>query len=528
MKLPSKIGAVEFDEDEIRLAVVSTGRRVPAIIEARACLAVYPSASQRFEALVAAVAHARSQMKTKPAAWVLCARSDNAIARKLTLPFKGRSKVASAVPFELEPYLAFPIEELAVDYSIVREANGNTEVLAVGVRRTLLEEQIDVLNAAGIAIEGIGLDATGLSSLLHARQNRGNGLSAALHVRGAGSSLVVTLGTSLVFLRHLPLTAAQFRDGPEAAAREVQNTLRAFQASWPEDGATLSELVVTGESLAEFHHPEFEQGLTLPVRHVDLMDGLKGAGLAQAGAPAQPVGPEGPVATPLEQEQEAGEAAGSRVNAWAALVGVSLTAAGGAYGLDFRTGPLAAPAAWSGLTRHIAFSACLALLLVVAYGVYSYVRYQRNQEEITRIGDTIWQYYTEAFPNAPEVQGGRPPADVGGSTTITLMARENENVQKDADLSNVAIFQRPPLPEILKEISICMPDSKVRVTSIRITSTLGRGELQSITIEGEVTNPETFDEVMTALKESSLFKQVEDPARRDEAGKATFSVRAYI
>ena len=27
MKLPSKIGAVEFDEDEIRLAVVSTGRR---------------------------------------------------------------------------------------------------------------------------------------------------------------------------------------------------------------------------------------------------------------------------------------------------------------------------------------------------------------------------------------------------------------------------------------------------------------------------------------------------------------------
>jgi len=108
------------------------------------------------------------------------------------------------------------------------------------------------------------------------------------------------------------------------------------------------------------------------------------------------------------------------------------------------------------------------------------------------------------------------------------MARENENVQKDADLSNVAIFQRPPLPEILKEISICMPDSKVRVTSIRITSTLGRGELQSITIEGEVTNPETFDEVMTALKESSLFKQVEDPARRDEAGKATFSVRAYI
>ena len=526
MKLPSTIGAIEFEDDEVRIAIVRTGARVPSITEAHACRAAYASASERFEALVAAVKHARSRMKAKPAAWVLCARTDYAIARKLTLPFKGKSKVASAVPFELEPYLAFPIDDLAVDYSTIREADGSTDVLAVGVRRTLLEEQIEILSAAGIEVEGIGLDGTGLTSLLRAREKGGNGLSAVLHVRETGSSIVVTLGTALVFLRHLPLTAAAFRGEPESVAREVQNTLRAFQASWPEEGVSIPELIVTGQAMAEDHRADFEQGLDTPVRYVDLMDGLKGADRVQGNGHPVPVGPQGPL--PESEEEPEPEASPGRVNAWAALVGVSLTAAGGPYGLEFRTGPLAAPGAWSGLARHAVFSAALALLLLVGYGMYSYVNYQRNQEEIARIGNAIWEYYAEAFPESPEAKEGRPPADIGGNITIELMRRDTEAAQQNTDLSDIEIYQRPPLPEILKEISLRMPDDRVRVTSIPIMSTLRRGDMQSIIIEGEVTNPGAFDDVMAGFKESELFKRVEDAQRRDDAGQATFSVRAYI
>ena len=526
MKLSARIGAVEIEEDEIRLAVVHTGGRKTSITEAFACRAAYESASERFEALVAAVQYARAQIKAKPAAWVLCAKSDNAIARKLTLPFKGKSKVAAAVAFELEPYLAFPIDELAVDYNVIREANGNTEVLAVGVRRTLLEEQLDVLSAGGIEIEGIGLDAMGLTSLLRASQG-GSGLTAALHVRDSGSSLVVTQGATLVFLRHLPLTANQFRDEPGAAAREVQNTLRAFQASWPEEDAALPELIVTGRVMPEALRLDFEQELAVSIRYVDLLDGVKFAGRSDLEGPPVAVAPSGPV-TVSGYEPGPETSNGERTNAWAALAGVSLTAAGGAYGLDFRTGPLAASTAWSGLTRHMVFSAALALLLLMGYGVYMYVNYQRNRDEIERIGNVIWQYYAEAFPDAPDVQGGRPRADAGGSTTIELMMRDSAAAEQNTDLSDVEVFQRPPLPEILKEISMRMPDSKVRVTSIRIMSTVRRGDLQNITIEGEVVDPGAFDEVMAGLKESTLFKQVENPQRRDESGKATFSVRAYI
>ena len=527
MKLPARIGAVEFDEDDIRIAVVNTGGRTPSIVDGCACRAVYESASERFEALVAAVGHARAQLKVKPSAWVRCARSDNAIARKLVLPFKGRGKVAAAVPFELEPFLAFPIDELAVDYSVIREADGNTEVLAVGVRRTLLEEQLDVLNAGGIAIEGIGLDATGLTSLLRAGQGGKNGPVAALHVRERGASLVVTRGAALVFLRHLPLTAGQFRNEPADAAREVQNTLRAFQASWPEDEAGVSELVVTGYAMPEAHRADFEQELEVAVRQVDLLEGMKSAARARLAVPATLVSPGG-AAAPAAGETGEDVPLEDGANTWAALAGVALTAAGGAYGLDFRTGPLAGTAGWGGLMRHVVFSASLAALLLVGYSVYMYVSYQRNRAEIERIGNAIWEYYEEAFPASPKVQSGRPPADVGGAVAMDMMRADHAAAAESSELSDAGIYQRPPLPDILKEISVRMPDSKVRVTSVRIMSTQRRGDLQSITIEGEVVDADAFDEVMAGLKESEFFKQVEGPQRRDDGGKATFSVRAYI
>lgn len=527
MKLPSKIGAVEFEGDTIRLAVVNTGGRMPSITDACACRAVYEDANERFDALAAAAAHALSQIRSKPAAWVLCARSDCAIARKLTLPFRGKRKVAAAVPFELEPYLAFSIDELAVDYSVIREAGGTTDVLALGVRRTLLEEQLDVLRTAGVEVEGIGLDAAGLTSLLRAKVGGGKQLSAVLHVRETGSALVVTAGTSLVFLRHLPLTAAQFREMPASAAREVQNTLRAFQASWTDEDAALSELFVTGQAMTEFHRVDFEDELAVAVQYVDLLDGVKGAGLAQTQARAIAVGVSGAASeVPDATDEEHGESNGA--NTWAALGGVALTAAGGPYGLNFRSGPLAAPNAWAGLIRHAVFSACLVLVLIAGYSVYAYANYQQNREEIERIGDTIWEYYTEAFPDAPDVRGGRPSADAGGSHTIELMARDNREAREGESGSDLDIFQRPPLPELLKEISLRMPESDVQVTSVRITSTLRRGELQSVLIEGEVQDAAAFDGVVAALRASDLFEQVEDPQRRDEAGRATFSIRAYF
>ncbi|MGI6458801.1 MAG: pilus assembly protein PilM [Candidatus Hydrogenedentales bacterium] len=527
MKLPAKIGAVEFDDDEIRLAVVNTGGRVPSILDVSVCRAVYESASERFEALVAAVKHARAQLKAKPSAWVVCAGSDNAIARKLVLPFKGRGKVAAAVPFELEPYLAFPIDELAVDYSIIREADGNTEVLAVGVRRTLLEEQLDVLSAGGITAEGIGLDAAGLSSLLRACQGGTAGLTAALHAREYGASLVVTRGTALVYLRHLPLTSEQLRQEPAGAAREVQNTLRAFLASWPEDEAALSELTVTGLALPEAQREEFEQELALPVHQVDLLEGMKDSVRARIELPAARVAPDG---MPVEAADESAEEvpAEERPNAWAVLAGVALTSAGGTYGLNFRTGPLAAASNWSGLLRHGIFSMALAAVLLVAFGVHAHTKHLRNRAEIERIGNAIWAYYEEAFPASPSVEGGRPAFDTGGSIAIEMMRADHSAMSETLELSDVSMYQRPPLPDILREISIRMPDSKVRVTSVRIASTQRRGDLQSITIEGEVIDPGAFDDVMAALQASEFFKQVENPQRRGEGGKTTFSVRAYI
>jgi len=260
MRLSAKVAAIEFDGDVVRVAVVKTGRRLPTVLELHEARAVYDEPEERFEALATAAREAAKAVKARTGAYVLSTTSLYAVVRAITIPFRGQRKVAAAVAFELEPYLAFPIEDLIVDYTTVREIEGKTEVLAVGMRREPLEEQLAVLDAAGIDVQGIGIDAAGLTQLWVETQKSLKGLNAVLHVRETGSVLAILSGPNLAFFRHMSLTAHQLRENPAAAARDVQNSVRAFLARW-EGEDTLAGLTVSGAGLAEHERNLFGGGV---------------------------------------------------------------------------------------------------------------------------------------------------------------------------------------------------------------------------------------------------------------------------
>src|SRR5690606_9664090 len=155
-----------------------------------------------------------------PQLYVLCVSCQHSIVRALTIPFKGSRKVAAAVAFELEPYLAVPIEDLVVDHTVIREVEGETEVLAVGVRGDLLHEQVDLLQEAGITVEGITLDVAGLTTLWMTGRKSVSGLHAVLHIRESGGILTVVFNRSIAFYRPLTVPVNRMREDPQAVARE--------------------------------------------------------------------------------------------------------------------------------------------------------------------------------------------------------------------------------------------------------------------------------------------------------------------
>lgn len=472
MAFGARVAAIELAGDDVRLAVIKSGGKLPAVLELISTRAAYETPEERNDALVRAVDEALGQIKSRPVACVLCASSLFTIVRQLSIPFRGQRRVGAAVPFELEPYLAFPLEDLMLDYNVVAEADGGTEVLAIGMRRSYLEEQKGLLEQCGVEVEAVNIDAVGLTGLWQAQRRQYKGLNAVLHVRGDGASLAITYNKTVAYLRPLSITAVQLFEQPGAAAREIQNTLRAFLANWRGEGE-IASLHITGVRL----HPEdkaaFSEALRLPVEDGVMLEGLKGAASAV---------------------ERTGEDPGP--NYWEAAVGVAASAAGVGPSLDFGRSSRDWRSSVRGLVTHVMFSACLTLLVLIGVALY-------------------YQQAATAF----EFQSLQIQQEVDALITeVEQLAEEGLG-----DDINVDHFLDPPALNVLREISARMPGDKVTITKLEIQPVGMRRAW--ITITGEAASAAAVNEVYEDLRGSTLFRAAESPTINVVGNNTNFIIR---
>lgn len=497
MKLSAKIGCIQLDDGFARVVVVKTGGSLPSVLEAHTARAVYADESQQAEAMALALREAVASVKSKPSLYVLCESCGSAVARTLTIPFRGRARVAAAVPFELEPFLAFPIDELIVDFGTIREADGKTEVLAVGVRRNLLEDHIAIADAAGVAIESINLDVSGLSTLWLSGRKNASGLRAQVHLLDTGALFGVTYNKSLAYFRQLSFTPERFHEDPAAAAREVQNCIRAFLANWKGE-APLDELTVTGVSPGPDVRDAFCSGVQAAVSFEDLRESLKGAGRLPADAPS----------------------------AWLPCVGVAASAAGGGVAFEFRKDDLAVAGGMRGLVLHAAFSAALLMLVFAGYVGYCVVDYRKNMAEVDRIGNQIWDLYAQTFPESQSVKNGRLANDIGGIQTMELFRTDYDNASKAGSQISTDMLSRPPLLDVLKELSERLPKDKVLVTDLQIKPV--RGQKHLATVSCELLDTQAFSQLFEGLKQSTILHIEDEPVRSNREGKTQVTFTASL
>ena len=525
MVVRARVGAIEFAGDEVRLAVVKTGGRLPKVLELHCRPAVCAAPEERTEALVAAVKSLVKDVKNRPAAFVLCVSSAHSVVRTLTIPFRGARKVAAAVRFELEPYLAFPIEDLAVDFSPVLEADGQTDVLAVGIRRAVLEEQLGILNAAGIDPEGVDVDAVGLTGLWRSARPNAKGLHAVLHVRDEGAVVAVVCNKTLAYFRHLSFGVASMLSNPGTVAREVLNSMRAFQAGWRGEGE-IATLTVTGNAFSQDSSGEaraaFEKQFDIPVTDENLLEAVKAAKLAQSATTAAV----GAISDESSSDIQTGSdpaSADARFepsahtrdpkpetrdpsNAWEGVIGVALGAAGGGFGMNFRTGELASKDSLKRVAPHVMVFSCIALLALAGVAWYYYYARARN------------------LAGAEDLRARIAELD----EQVTALKGQGINLPAET-------FSDPPLLDILDEIAARMPDKKLAITELKIERSTsgendatgsGRAPLPWITIRGEVKDDAVFGQVVEDLRQSTMFK-IEEPDLKLEGGKSTFTLVAH-
>ena len=527
MRLPAKVAAIQLEGDSVRVVVVKTGGKKPVVLEQHEGRAEYADIEKRHDALVVAIRDTVGRVSSQPAGFVLCVSSLYTISRLITVPFRGRQRIAKTVRFELEPHLAFPVDDVLVDFVVANEHEGTTEVLAVGLRKETLAPMLDLLEEAGVKIESALPDVSGLTGLWWGAAKRGTSPIGVLHVRPDRYILTVVHRKSLAYIRQITRTVADIDEDPATVAREAQNTLRAFQAQW--QGEEEIELfAVTGYDPSPENRAAFDDAMSVPVIFEDLSSAYTAAKSAQAP----------PSIIPMSDDDEPGEPMGRRPDFgdWSDIVGTAMVSAGTDFAFDFRRDELATTHSLEGIARHLAFSGVIAAIALIGFAIFGAVQYQQNRAQVAAMGDQMWELYTRAKPDSPFTLAGRPANDFGGSQTFAhIHASEEYELLMDAmgtdgDFSigelSAAMFARPTLLEHLIEISTYMPGDEVKITDIRIAGTRGSTSPR-LTIQGEVISSNALDRIYDRLRENAKTFTVEGrPASsmgQDGVARFTFS-----
>jgi len=180
------------------------------------------------------------------------------------------------------------------------------------------------------------------------------------------------------------------------------------------------------------------------------------------------------------------------------LLGVASSAAGDPYTFDFaqttQTWQSSAPA----VIKHVLFSACLALLMLLGMAFYFHQGTIRNNAETSTL---------QAKADALEQE---------------ILALGEKGLGSDVD---ARVFSDPTLLTILDEISKKMPGDKVNITEVKISPPEAKSWWMRI--QGTVADAGVFNEVFNAMKGSQLFTVQDEPDLSLQGELTTFAVKMF-
>ncbi len=138
---------------------------------------------------------------------------------KLPLPPKQLAKV---LPFEIENYIPFPLEDLIIDHHIIQATKNETICLAAAAQKNIIENHINLLQRAGIQPSFITFDTISLYNLNQFVQPSAARTYAIVDMGYQKTSICIVTDQKLGLIRTLYTGA---RDLDEAIRNEMNLTL---------------------------------------------------------------------------------------------------------------------------------------------------------------------------------------------------------------------------------------------------------------------------------------------------------------
>ena len=267
-----KVLAIDIRKESVSAVLVKTSLRENRI-DAHAHVPISDSAEDE-NPFKTALESLCSEIDTDGCDCVVSISADHFSYRILQIPFKDSKKIKMVLPFELEPTIPYPVDDLIIDFIDLGSAghNGHTDVIAVAVPKSELTPYLGTLNAIKIDPEMVTL--SGLpAALCLANQTDAGKDQLFLKIDKALSTLFIAIDGGIKLIRSFPTPVTDDTKAGSLGAF-VHRTLSAF-GELSQSEYQPPDMVVTGSGLngANFD-ADISRFLDLPVKRLNFADRL--------------------------------------------------------------------------------------------------------------------------------------------------------------------------------------------------------------------------------------------------------------
>ena len=142
--MPGKILGLDINEDFISAVQVLSGLKGLQVISRSSVMVDKDNNLDR------ALKEISQKMDLRSDTCMASISGGGVLYQNLIMPFKEPKKIKQTLPFEMETLVPFPIDDLVIDFNIVKSSD-RSEVLAVSAKKALISEYLERLKTFGIS-----------------------------------------------------------------------------------------------------------------------------------------------------------------------------------------------------------------------------------------------------------------------------------------------------------------------------------------------------------------------------------------
>ena len=391
--------------------------------------------------------------------------SHHASFRNLRVPFKQEKRIRQILPFELEPTLPFPVEDVIIDYHVIQTAlpDEQTELIAAAYDSKNLAKHLELLAAFGLDPEMVTIGGYPAAVLLcRLGELPGDAMLVDFGV-DVGTLFTLTSG-NLRLIRSIPPVSGDI-SRTEHLCQNIKRTLYALEESGELDYRPESIYITGPETGNNGIENKFSGMLNIPVRKTSLVRDV------DAGINEIPM--DGWVPHRMDN-----------------ALALALLKSIGVKGINFRKGPFAIRKRWAEYKKNIVTSGALAGALLLIMLTYVFVDFYTQNARLAALKAETEGIFRSTFPEVTRIVDPQ-----------SQMAQKIKELRISSLLPSEAGV-KPLIIDILNEISQRIPaDIDAKFSRMVIGD-------ESVVISGDTDTFNSVDTVKVGLEKAEMFSEV--------------------